>query len=458
MVPSPALYRFATNRQYDKIPARVESHPEDVIWTDRYGSTCLHILCQARTSVDESLLRAVQAIVHHQPDVVAWANVATWTPLHFATFCTTATKNAATTPSSLPTTRTSFTPGNQVRYEDENSSDKDFLAVSETNKRLDEIGDDTENDHATSSTTMSTSTQLVLCLIEACPSAVSVRTKTGFKTKTPFHIACEAGSDYRILRAMLQINPTLAIQPFVQQSSSSVYAIPSETPLQLLWKHNFNHINSQYYRNKFDHPPRSIVRRSFKAGGGGTGSIQELHNKMALLLQAAHHGTLQERIGKPFRVLNAACSVRCPKDYVAYLLEEHTNQVSERDEKGLLPLHYAVRKTSSLESQTYTQFLVESLLDIYPEAASVEDETGRLPLHVALGGTVGLTWHKGGVQELVLRYPNALRTIDPQTKLVPFLQSAVHAIDSRLHLSTTYELLLTAPEMVQPGKWNYPHS
>jgi len=255
-------------------------------------------------------------------------------------------------------------------------------------------------------------TALILRLIQACPEAVSVRTHSGFKTKTPFHIACEADSDYQVLKVMLSINPKLATEPFVK---TDVYSV-TENPLQLLWKHK-------------NHPV-------------------ETNAKMALLLKAAHYGTVRTLPeGRPFRILNATCSVRCPRDYFSQILHENITQVAQADENGLYPLHYAV-KNALADSQSYTQFVVECLLDACPKAASIPDKEGRLPLHVAVLDTL-MTWHKGGVRELTYSYPNALRKADPSSGLVPFLASAEAATKSRLHLSTTYELLLAAPEMVQ---------
>lgn len=435
MVSSPTLYRLAANREYESIPLRVASHPEDILWTDRYGSTCLHILCQARANVDDALLHAVRTIVEHRPDVVAWANVATWTPLHFAVEKR-LDGTASNIHSSIEVHSSQYRTYTRRTVLNNNLPPEQSLSCNRNNNN-NNIRNSTERNSSKrkgrnrDEETMSTCTRLVLMLIEACPHAVSVRTKTGLKTKTPFHIACEADADYRVLRAMLLINPILAVQPFVR--SSDIYAASAENPLQLLWK---NH-HSQY---------------SYHGSTQQNVGNQELKDKMALLLHAAHYGTVQQF--RPslhsFRLLNAACSVRCPKDYVALVLRQHADQLVEKDEKGLLPLHYAVRNAEP-DSPSYTQFIVQALLKAHPEAASVTDDRGRLPLHVAVGD-VGLTWHKGGVQELCLQYPNALRTFDPLTGLLPFLQSAEHAINSRLHLSTTLELLLAAPEMVHPWK------
>jgi len=374
----PTLYRLAADRQYDAIPAYVRSHPEDLRWNDRYGSTALHILCQAR-SVDRPLLRAVDAILQHDDarsgaaaveQVILQANVAGWTALHFA-----------------------------------------------VEKRL------VFHDNY--------STALILRLVRRCPEAVSLRTQAGFRTKTPFHIACEADADYQVLKAMLTINPALATEPFVKRD---VYSV-AENPLQLLWKHNQYSYNGSSSRTMSSSRHAAAMRRT--------------KEKMALLLQAAHYGTVGP-LDRPFRLLNAATSVRCPRDYFSQVLAEHEHQVGTPDEAGLYPLHYAVMNANP-DSQSYTQFVVEALLERYPDASAVPDRDGRLPLHIAVSDTL-MTWHKSAVREIVFANPNALRRVDPGNGLVPFLASAVHATKSRLHLSTTFELLLAAPEMVQPWK------
>ena len=329
---SPTLYRLAANRQYEAIPDRVQSHPLDLIYVDRYGSTALHILCQARSddrSRERLWLKAVDAILAVAPEQVAWSNAATWTPLHFA-----------------------------------------------VEKRC-----------SVSSTT------LALKLIQACPSAVGKATRNGFKTKTPFHIACEANADYRVLEAMLEVQPRLAAKPLIP---ADMYVV-SENPLEMIWKH-----------------PRSSA-------------------KMALLLRA---------IAPNQSLLHAACSVQCPRDFLTRLLQKHPELVSQRDPTGRVPLHVAL-KHANADNVVYTQYLVESLLEVDPTTASIPDPEGRLPLHIALGHD--LTWHKGGVSTLVYAYPDALAQLDPVANLYPFCMADRFG---KLYLSTTYELLRAAPSLL----------
>jgi ankyrin repeat protein len=364
----PTLYRISAERRYERIPDHVKEHPEDVYWTDHHGSTELHILCQAR-DVSPTLLVAVESIVKEAPALIAQCNIATWTPLHYA-----------------------------------------------SEKRT--VWGGGENHGAT---------ELVLMLLKYCPRAVSLKTQTGLKSgKTPFHIACEANADIRVLRAMLQINPGLSTVPYVKKD---VYSV-AENPLQLLWNNN-------------DNNSRSSSRRQLSNNSTATSE------KMALLLRAAHYGTVEDDFhqGSRIRLVNAACSVRCPLDYFAELIQHHPYQVRELDERNLYPLHYAVQN-ASVDAQAYTKEILEILLDIYPGAAAQVDEDGRLPLHVALMDSK-LTWHKGGVKELVYAYPNALGIRDPLYNLHPFMASAYHSTKSMLHLSTTYELLLAAPDAIE---------
>lgn len=395
----PTLYRMARERRYDSIPDHVQKHPNDIFWEDHQGSTALHLLCQAAT-VNRSVVAAVAAIVQegegkerdfsYEPSsssrslsIIKMRNRATCTPLHYAT------EKRMVWGGGGGNYRAG---GGRAGPQDRDQQD-----------RLYDGG-----------------TELVLLLLKHCPEAVSMRMQTGMKA-TPFHIACEANADWRVLRAMLLINPGLATEPYVKKDLYSV----AGHPLQLLWN---NHDSTS----------------SANANTNAT-----TYDKMALLLRAAHYGTVDDSFhqGHPVRLLNAACSVRCPQDYFLYLLDQHGDQVRELDERNLLPIHYAVEH-ASVESQTYSQFVIESLLELYPEAAAVKNEEGRLPLHVALMDSK-LTWHKGGVQKIVFAYPDALRARDPLYQLPPFLASAFHAIKSMLHLSTTFELLRTAPDVIE---------
>ena len=366
-IAGPRLYRLAAGRQYNHIPEHVETHPDDIHWTDMYGSTALHLLCQTRTQdayADGTLLAAVDAILQHDSRVVAQPNQANRTPLHLACDTTSLWGEHHNTP-------------------------------------------------------------LILRLIRACPGAVSIRISSGFKQKKPFHISCEVDADVDVLRAMLQVDPGLATALYgVKDGDHTNFG----DPISLLW-------NARMEKPNEDE--------------------QETNEKMALVLRAAYCGVVEDEdhpnlqsaaLIPEFRLVNAMCTIKCPRDYILRVLDTHSNELSLPDGQGLLPLHCAV---INAQEGSHTEFLLETLLQYYREAASIPIPThlNALPLHVLITDQ-SMTWNKGGVQHLVYAYPDALRIPDPRDGLVLFLASATHAIKSRLHLSTTYELLLAAPDVI----------
>jgi hypothetical protein len=266
-------------------------------------------------------------------------------------------------------------------------------------------------------------TPMILRLIQACPRAVSIRISSGFKQKKPFHISCEADADIEVLRAMLQVDPGLATELYgIRDGNHTKFG----DPISLLW-------NARMEKPNEDE--------------------QETDEKMALVLRAAYCGIVEDE-GHPslqlaapipeFRLVNAICTIKCPRCYISRVLDTHSDELSLPDGQGLLPLHYAV---TNAQEDLHTEFLLETLLEHYKGAASTPIPThlNALPLHVLITDR-SMTWNKGGVQHLVYAHPDALRIPHPRDGMVPFLASAAHATKSRLHLSTTYELLLAAPD------------
>lgn len=346
--PSPSLYRLLSEaaewRDHDLILTHIEDHAEDLVWADRYGNTALHKLCKVQDP-NPKTVELVEAMVRRRPELASTPNDAGWTPLHFCVEKRLVLRQGTALP------------------------------------------------------------RMALALIHANPTAVSIAAQSGFKRMTPFHLACDANADISVLRAMLEVDPSVATQSCVNEGMHT----DGESPVQMLWK-----------QNDMD--------------------------KMALLLLTVFEGRAVDQL-PVHHLLHAACVSKCPLDYLARVLKEFPNQASQPDDHGNLPLHYAVRH-SSAESQAYTHSVLERLLELYPEACSIPDDTGRLALHVALSDS-RLTWHKGGIDLLVKANPEALYCLDTTSRLYPFLTSALYATQSRLHLSTTYNLLLAAPGVVR---------
>jgi ankyrin repeat protein len=358
---SPTLYRLATERKYNRIPEFIRSNPADNLgWKDRYGSTALHILCQARV-VDPALIRAVDAILERAPHQLAWKNFSNRPPLYYAV----GRKQCL-----------------GKWYNSCNEPQDDFA------------------------------TELVLRLLQACPQSVLVRTQKGLSLENPLSIACEnSGVDVRVLQAMLELDPSLLL-------SKEGHFDMAENLLRTIWE---------------CHMP------------------QDKRRKMAVLLQAAFASKFPNASSS---LLNAACSVPCPTEYFVDLIKGHDTQYFlKQDENGRSALHYAMlsARIDTARCQSHAQTVVETILNRCPQAAQLRDNDGRLPLHVAVGDTL-LTWQNGVVRELTFCYPESLRQVDSRTGLVPFLASATHANASRFHLSTTFILLLAAPDMLTTAR------
>jgi hypothetical protein len=103
--------------------------------------------------------------------------------------------------------------------------------------------------------------------------------------------------------------------------------------------------------------------------------------KMRLALKAAYAGSVDAE-DSDFHVLCAACSMRCPRDYISLLIIDHPELIRQPDKNDLLPLHYVVRSADS-ESPYATAYILERLLKEYPEAAGIafDEDEGILPLH-----------------------------------------------------------------------------
>jgi len=242
---------------------------------------------------------------------------------------------------------------------------------------------------------------------------------------------------------MLRVDPSLASRTCYQGSGGTHGGRSGETPLELVWK----------------------TQRK-KPNGGECRSLATTLEKMELLVRAAYCGTLemdetthgderqQQQQQPPFSLLRAVSSIRCPRDYASQILSLHRKDISIPDHQtGWLPLHYAILSAEERDTTAYTSFLVGRLLEESPDAAMVPFRTGShlFPLHVLIADRA-MTWHNGGVQQLALvSNASVLIAPDPRSRLVPVLESAIHAFKSRQHLSTTFELLRLTPQVLQEG-------
>jgi hypothetical protein len=277
--------------------------------------------------------------------------------------------------------------------------------------------------------------KVVLKMIKAYPPAVNRELPRNLQAKTPFHWACAANASSQVLGAMLEHSPDLATKSFLQVSESSTAGYP----LFLLW----NAVESSDDWSKME-----LLLRA------ATGApLQQLES-------TGRHG--QNSVETPslaspgrihFDVLNAACRVNpCPRDYLSILVQRYPHRAAWVDQQGLLPIHHVILNANSHRHDS-TKFLLQSLLRLYPTGAACPFSRGNqnrpiLPLHYFIYSS-DANWSDYGIDDLIAAYPDALRIPDPRTGLVPALASVPFAINSRAHLTTTYNLLLKSPEIFE---------
>jgi len=246
-------------------------------------------------------------------------------------------------------------------------------------------------------TPMGAYSDILISMIRACPDAVSIPKTTGCTPESPFDIACTANADFVVLKEMLLVDPSLSL-PLRRPNTV-------KTRLDHLWR-------------------------------------QGASQSMNLIALTAFHGQVTQSESS---LLHSVCYQRVPIQYFELTLKNHYCQASQRDHNGNLPLHYACQNVPQ-GAQPYTQRILKCLLGAYPHAASTMNSEGRLPLHCLLDEQ--LTWHNGGILEVVSANSSALRTVDPKTNLFPFQMAATNANRSWGHFSTLLEILLAAPEML----------
>ena len=102
-------------------------------------------------------------------------------------------------------------------------------------------------------------------------------------------------------------------------------------------------------------------------------------------------------------------------DLIDVLIELYPNGVCEKDENGLLPLHYACLYNFCMEKhfndlrderdKTSWGWVLKTLIEKYPQALQETDNEGRLPLHLA--SSSAKTTPKA-LEMLLDKYPDAI--------------------------------------------------
>ena len=304
----------------------------------------------------------------------------------------------------------------------------------------------------------------------------SVLTKTNNSGKLPIHIAICAGSPTSILKII--INAT--IKSFSAHGNRYINIAQVEDgngmhPIEMAWIRRIDpdfrlykgSIQSSQKANKMYHTLLSdAVEQVEKVYSKSINSnpiwelktkllpdsIENGHHSIAykilgsfwsntlLLLRGAHYGTASDPLpnGKQWRLVHAAAaSWSCPLGVLRIALLLHPEQLYEKDENGMLPLHLAINSDIDTipQSRLFLHYeKIEFLIQSGPRAAMIENKNNELPLHLILRRrrisksdihTREQSFWMKLLSKVVSVYPDAVDIIDPVSRLFPFMQAAI---------------------------------
>lgn len=217
------------------------------------------------------------------------------------------------------------------------------------------------------------STELALVLIRADPACVSARDHPW--KFTPFHTACEADADIVVLRAMLEVDPSLA----------AALTENSKTPMDILLRRN---------------------------GWALTGPALD---KVALILLT----NFKQRVIDPppmQYMVHAVCSYPRPLTFLTRIIKMFPDQTNQPDDEGMLPLHYAVKCVGTWDNSedpfVHSNFVFQKLMKLVktaPEALwSLDPVDGLYPVLMAATRADNSTINLSVTYQLLLAAPSMI--------------------------------------------------
>eukprot|EP00592_Proboscia_alata_P006377 CAMPEP_0194352996 /NCGR_PEP_ID=MMETSP0174-20130528/1369_1 /TAXON_ID=216777 /ORGANISM="Proboscia alata, Strain PI-D3" /LENGTH=548 /DNA_ID=CAMNT_0039121341 /DNA_START=29 /DNA_END=1675 /DNA_ORIENTATION=+ len=323
------------------------------------------------------------------------------------------------------------------------------------------------------------SMDVVQVLLEGSPTGTetSMRDVDG---DTPLHAACRCGAPIQVLCVLLEKEPNVVL----------VRDYEGLSPLLRLWVRYFVILGDD-------------VIDAVRQPADIKGDLSIAWEKTNLLLQVAHHGSIDLIPGKTFRVVHSAAAVDCPRSVLKIAIALHPEQLTEVDEEGETPLFIACRspiykvhdlsangynyddfvedgpegelgakndeKEECLESSDDNDMdlhclvqgdgtvvrvpsVISIILEAKPELIRVTDiSTGKLPLHASIESGKG--WSEG-VESLVTAYPESVCMMDAQSGLYPFMLAAVGKKGGSAKVRLIFELLRLNPELVRKSIWH----
>ena len=316
----------------------------------------------------------------------------------------------------------------------------------------------------------------------------------------PLHVACTVGVPLDILKIILEgtivstegdqeVDSVWAPHPLVWSKNQSGY-----TPVDLEWVRHIESGKGIYAKRSFypleasgilkhcrkqDEFYKGLLRDAVDKVIHQTGNTDEeeattevessrfgaLIDRIALIVQYAAQRNPQipsTYLLHSASILSRPTGSALPRPILELFLWLYPEQVSQPDENGNLPLHYAL----SLASDHYPEnkyldqlewaHWVQLLLKACPKATKQYNHKGRLPLHIALDSSLSSdrdfsifvqvqskpTLSDSLLESLTIPFPEAIDIPDPSTGLYPFMMAA--ACDN-VSLASTFALLRCSP-------------
>lgn len=183
-------------------------------------------------------------------------------------------------------------------------------------------------------------------------------------------------------------------------------ASDADKPLSLLYRRFTRQFDISEKFFPGDNSRAEVVnhRRDYKIAAGNTWKIIEI----LLRPEGDPH--------QPWKIVHRAVQVETPPDLLRYIVETNAEDLTQLDESGNLPIHYAAKSLPNKEAgphafpSFYTKYVVDELLYKFPEAASIPDGQGQFAFTLAVD--TGKQWIGGGVKSLYDAYPQAVDQVD----------------------------------------------
>jgi len=275
----------------------------------------------------------------------------------------------------------------------------------------------------------SASASVIEALQKIYPKANRMQDKYG---RTPLYHAVDKCANIEVLKLLVNADPALVLKPCLPEGSREVpisRAVALRTPLFVAW---------------------AAVASDRQARTKLSGKKWE---KAQLLLEAATLSVVSQNpsVPRPVSLLSSAIKMDLylPEQVLSMAVRSDPEQLKIMDPgTGQLPL--ALAASTRHYSPERSQYVIQLLLEAYPEAARARNSTANRQRSVlALALASGKQWFEG-VEDVFRADPESLHTRDGATGLSPVLLAATAAADGRIYPAA-------APESSNPNDSDDPY-